>query len=101
MEKDTSVSLKALMTNGGLTSNTFVMQLLADLLGKPVLKSAMPDVSALGAAYMAGIGAGIFENGIDTLRSLRNEKIEFIPGADTSLQRENYREWQQAIKGKM
>ncbi|UAY54014.1 FGGY family carbohydrate kinase [Arachidicoccus terrestris] len=101
MEKDTSVPLKALMTNGGLTSNTFVMQLLADLLGKPVFKSAMPDVSALGAAYMAGIGKGIFKNGIDNLRKLRNEKIEFAAGEDTSLQQKNYREWLQAIKGKI
>ena len=55
MEKDAKLSLKELMADGGITSNKFVIQFLADLLNKPVFATiGMPDVSALGAAYLAG-----------------------------------------------
>ena len=40
----------------------FLIQFLADLLGKPVSLIGMPDVSALGAAYMAGLKAGVYED---------------------------------------
>ena len=58
MEKDAKLSLKELMADGGITSNQFVIQFLADLLNKPVATIGMPDVSALGAAYLAGLQAG-------------------------------------------
>jgi glycerol kinase len=55
MEKDTGVILKELMIHGGLSANGFVVQFIADLLDKPVHCSSMPDISALGAAYLAGL----------------------------------------------
>lgn len=73
MEMDTGIALKELMTNGGLTANNFVMQFMTDVLDKPVYQSTMADVSALGAAYMAGLEAGIF-SGLETLMGL--EKIK-------------------------
>jgi glycerol kinase len=57
MEKDAALSLKELMADGGMTANWFVMQFIADLLNKQVVSIPMPDVSALGAAYMAGLKA--------------------------------------------
>lgn len=62
MQKDTGVPIQELMVNGGITANNFVMEFLTDLLDSKVIKSTMPDVSALGAAYLAGLGAGIFKN---------------------------------------
>lgn len=95
MEKDTAIFLKGLATNGGLTSNTFVMQLLADLLDKPVYSSTMPDVSALGAAYMAGIKSGIY-SGIDFLRSIEHHTSEFVPGTNMNTQHQ-YEGWLKVI----
>jgi len=60
MEKDAAVVLKELSADGGISANQFVMHWISDTLGKTVLATEMPDVSALGAAYMAGLGAGIF-----------------------------------------
>ncbi|MGF7230324.1 FGGY family carbohydrate kinase [Arachidicoccus sp.] len=100
MEKDTSIPLKALMTNGGLTSNAFVMQFLADLLNEPVYKSVMADVSALGAAYMAGIEPGIYD-GIDFLRTLNKHRTEFIPHSNRATQNQCYSDWLKAIDGKI
>lgn len=62
MQKDTGVTIEELMVNGGITANRFVMDFVADLLQSKVIKSTMPDVSALGAAYLAALGKGIFKN---------------------------------------
>jgi glycerol kinase len=62
MQKDTGVPIKELMVNGGITANNFVMEFLTDLLDSKVIKSTMPDISALGAAYLAALGAGVFKN---------------------------------------
>ena len=99
MEKDTGILLKQLMTNGGLTANEFVMQLLTDVLAKPVSKSSMPDVSALGAAYMAGLQQGIFSD-IDTLKKLKSDKIILKQSGETGNATEWYRGWLQAINYK-
>lgn len=99
MEKDTGIPLKQLMTNGGLTANEFVMQLLTDVLLKPVSRSNMPDVSALGAAYMAGLQQGIFSN-IDILRNLKSDKIALKPSGESDKAMEWYQGWLQAINNK-
>lgn len=96
MESDTFISLKELMTNGGLSSNEFVMQLLTDLLNKPVYNSNMSDVSALGAAYMAGIQSGIFKD-INYLRTIDNHKKEFTPASDNIALNKSYKGWLKAI----
>ena len=96
MEKDASISIKELMTNGGLTANQFVMQLLSDILNKPVYSSSMPDVSALGAAYMAGIEAKVYD-GIDHLRRLKSNKKQFNPASDLLQQNQAYSGWVKAI----
>ena len=62
MQKDTGVDIEELMVNGGITANRFVMDFVTDLLQSKVIKSTMPDVSALGAAYLAALGKGIFKN---------------------------------------
>lgn len=62
MQKDTGLPIQELMVNGGITANNFVMEFLANLLDSKVIKSTMPDVSALGAAYLAAIGSGTIKN---------------------------------------
>ncbi len=95
MEEDTGISLAELMVNGGMTSNRFVLQLLADLLGKPVVNQGMPDVSALGAAYLAGLQAGIYKN-LDQLSQLHTEKKIAEPSGDQQV-KAWYTAWQQII----
>lgn len=78
MESDTGIELHQLMADGGVTSNRFVMQFLADLLQKPVVNIGIADVSALGAAYLAGLHTGIFKS-LDQLTQLSNEKKVYEP----------------------
>jgi glycerol kinase len=60
MEADTGMELEVLKVDGGLTSNQFVMQLLANLLDKSVVNLGLAEVSALGAAYLSGLQAGVY-----------------------------------------
>jgi glycerol kinase len=84
MELDAGVLLEKLMVDGGITANRFVLQFLADLLAKPVANIGMPDVSALGAAYLAGLKAGIFKD-IAHLQAL-NSQVSVVAPQGTSPQ---------------
>jgi glycerol kinase len=97
MEKDAAITLKELNADGGITSNQFVIQFLTDLLNKNVATIGMPDVSALGAAYLAGLKVGVYES-IDALKKLNTEKKIFLPAADTTKVNEGYNGWIKAIK---
>jgi glycerol kinase len=99
MEKDAGILLSALMANGGIASNPFVMQLLADLLQKNVASIGMPDVSALGAAYLAGLKAGVYES-IEQIKKLNAEKSFYSPATDSAKAIEGYAGWQKAIDNK-
>jgi glycerol kinase len=78
MEKEAGIILKELVTDGGITSNQFVMQFMADLLAKNVSSIQTADVSALGAAYLAGLQAGYYES-IESLKKLNADKKKFAP----------------------
>jgi glycerol kinase len=52
--------LRSLRVDGGGTANGFLMQFQADILGIPVEVSGMQEMTALGAAYLAGLGAGLW-----------------------------------------
>ena len=98
MEKDAGIKLKELMVDGGTTSNQFVVQFLSDLLNKNVTTIGFPDVSALGAAYLAGLHVGVYEN-LEKLTRLNTEKTIYRP-KDGSLIAKSYRGWQKAINEK-
>ncbi len=97
MEKDAGISLNELNADGGITANQFVVQFLTDLLNKNVATIGMPDVSALGAAYLAGLKAGVYES-IDALRNLNADKKKFTPAVDISKVNEAYNGWCKTIK---
>jgi len=99
MEKDADVSLQELNADGGITSNQFVMQLLSDLLQKNVTSIGMPDVSALGAAYMAGLKSGVYES-IESIKKLNTDKKSYLPATDPTKVNEAYIGWQKAINNK-
>jgi glycerol kinase len=96
MEKDAGVPLKELNVDGGITSNTFVIGFLTDLLNKNVATIGMPDVSALGAAYLAGLQTGVYES-IEALKKLNSNKKNHLPQADLTKVNEAYAGWQNAI----
>jgi glycerol kinase len=94
MQTDAGVALNALTVHGGLTKNQFVLDFLAGLLNSDLIKSDMPDVSALGAALLAGLQAKIFNN-IADIKKLRSQKTLVKKGAENT--DKYYAGWQQAI----
>lgn len=96
MEKDAGISLKELNADGGMTKNQFLIQFLADLLGKPVSLIGMPDVSALGAAYMAGLKAGVYVS-IDSLKKLNADKKICNPSGNELITQKGYAGWKTVI----
>lgn len=97
MEQDSGLSLEEIMVNGGMTSNRFVLQYLADLLAKPVVNKGLPDVSALGAAYLAGLKAGVYKN-LEHLAKMNTVRAAINPDTDREKVMENYEGWKTAVK---
>ena len=68
MEKDSGIALDTLRTDGGMVSNDLLMQFQSDILDRPVVRPAVQETTALGAAYAAGLAVGFFQD-TDDLRS--------------------------------
>jgi glycerol kinase len=77
MEVSTGVSPTEIRVDGGPSRNAFLMQVQADLLGMPISVSRLPDLTAFGAALMAGVGGGILTVS-DTL-ALAPPRIAYEP----------------------
>ena len=62
MGADASIALKELRVDGGAATNNTLMQFQADLLGVPVVRPAVTETTALGAAYLAGLAVGYWSS---------------------------------------
>lgn len=81
MQKDSGVSLKELKVDGGASRNNLLMQFQSDILGVPVIRPSVTETTALGAAYLAGLAVGYWEN-IDSIKTQWKAESEFRPSAD-------------------
>jgi glycerol kinase len=97
MQTDAGIQLSELMVHGGLTANQFVLQFLASLLDCAVVRSEMPDISALGAALLAGLKAGIFKD-LTAIKKLYAQKSTIENGKFADHINGYYLGWQQAVK---
>ena len=97
MEADSGIALKQLKVDGGITANRFVMQLLADLLNADIVNIGLGEVSALGAAYLAGLQQGIFQD-IDQLESPNINQQKFCPNAGSKDVQASYGAWKKAVQ---
>jgi glycerol kinase len=98
MEKDAGIQLTALNADGGITANAFLMQFLADVLDKNVTTIATADVSALGAALLAGLKVGVYKS-IESIKQLNSDKKVHQP-INTAIAQNYYTGWQKQISEK-
>lgn len=96
MEKDAGIPLNELMVDGGMTSNNFVLQFLSDLLERRIVNIGIQDVSALGAAYIAGLKAGVYKD-IQQLKYLNQNKTIIEPDRDNQQIFSWYSKWKDVI----
>ncbi len=97
MIKESEIELKELRADGGASENDFLMQFQADMLGVEVKTTAVKEVSALGAAFMAGLALGVWEN-IEEIESLRKVSSIYEPQMSEDMREKNYKGWKQAVK---
>jgi glycerol kinase len=96
MGQDSGTALSELKVDGGMTGNRLLMQLVADLLDVRVVASGLEEVSALGAAYMAGLGIGVFDS-LAELAPPPGTQASFDPSGASGRFEEHYRVWRQMI----
>lgn len=78
IQKDLGTDLKDLRVDGGAANNDFLMQLQSDLLDTVVLRPTELETTALGVAYIAGLGAGLYKS-IEDLQSIWQKDKVFSP----------------------
>lgn len=96
MQAEAGIALEFLLADGGASRNDQLMQFQADILDVPVLRSASPDVSALGALYLAGLTVGIWPS-LEAIAELSRAHDRFEPQMTESIRAGLVAGWQQAI----
>ncbi|TBW54371.1 glycerol kinase [Marinobacter halodurans] len=95
MEKD-GVRPVALRVDGGMVENNWVLQFLADVLGATVDRPKLIETTALGAAYLAGLKAGVFDS-LETLEGLWQCDRSFTPEMTKETRDRLYEGWVEAV----
>lgn len=94
MEQCSNIPLKDLRVDGGISKNRFIMQFLSDLLAKEIVNIGIQDVSAYGAACLAGLHKGIYQD-LEHLPNNVLDEMKYATSNDekVSLIQKNYQEW--------
>ena len=97
MEQDAGAPMQILRMDGGASVNRFLMQFQADILRCPIDRPAMVETTALGAAFLAGLHAGVWSNMTDIIR-IRESNCIFRPKMDAQLARDYVDRWHRAVE---
>ncbi len=97
MEADSGEQLRELRVDGGATENNFLMQFQADMLGRRLVRPADTETTALGAAYLAGLAAGIWSN-LEDLEGFWRIDRAFEPSISGTERDQLWAGWQDAIR---
>jgi len=96
VQRDTGAPLRELRVDGGASENHSLMQFQADLLGVAVVRPALSETTALGAAYLAGLGVG-FWRGVEQIAALQPEVRRFEPRMPPPQVASLRRRWTEAV----
>jgi glycerol kinase len=97
MESECGLTLPELRVDGGAVANDLLMQIQADILGREVVRPAVTETTALGAAYLAGLAVSFWQ-GQDELAGKWRVDKRFQPRMQTSQREELYQGWKRAIE---
>lgn len=92
-----SSPVSELRVDGGACNNDLLMQFQADLLGIPVVRPAVTETTALGAAYLAGLAVGVFPN-LEALSKLWRTERRFLPTMTRARAEELMTQWEHAVR---
>ena len=97
MNSESGNKFTELRVDGGAAVNDTLMQFQADLLGIPVLRPAVTETTALGAAYLAGLAVGFWKSP-EQIWSQRRNDTRFEPNADRNKIAAMRKRWQNAVE---
>ncbi|MEZ9535556.1 glycerol kinase [Vibrio lentus] len=97
MQADSGIKLAKLRVDGGAVANNFLMQFQSDVLDTEVHRPEVTEVTALGAAYLAGLAVGFWDS-IDELQDKAVLDRTFMPHHDEEKRNRRYKGWKRAIK---
>lgn len=97
MEADSGIRLAALKVDGGASANNFLMQTQANLSNAPVKRPQCVETTAMGAAYLAGIAVGYWENKEEVLTNWAIDRV-FEPDIDEAVREKMLRGWNKAVQ---
>jgi len=97
MEADSGIVLKELRVDGGATANNLLMQFQSDILQVPVVRPVVTETTALGAAYLAGLGVGYWSSEED-IRQQWAEDRRFTPAMEAEQTRRLLSGWKRAVR---
>lgn len=96
MVADVGIDLQELKVDGGAIKNDFLMQFQSDMLDVPVLRPVVTELTALGAAYLAGLAVGYWGSMDELLKNWKLDK-KFTPNMSEEVRARNYRGWKKAV----
>jgi glycerol kinase len=96
MQAASGGALRVLLADGGVTRNASLMQFQADLLGVPVQRNDTPELSAMGAAYLAGLATGVWAS-TDEVAALPRSVERFEPRMSDAERAGLYVGWREAL----
>ena len=97
MAADAKASLDEVKVDGGATANDFLCQFQADVLDATVARPAVIETTALGAAYLAGLGSGLWRS-LDAVAARHTIDRHFTPSMDPLARAEGYAGWRRAVE---
>ena len=92
-----AVPVSELRVDGGACINDLLMQFQADLLGIPVVRPAVTETTALGAAYLAGLSSGVYSSTAELSGLWRAERT-FLPTLSAERAAERMEQWAHAVR---
>ncbi|MFM2009174.1 MAG: hypothetical protein RIR02_1124, partial [Pseudomonadota bacterium] len=96
MQKDATLPLKELRVDGGAANNNLLMQFQADIMGVPVVRPQVTETTALGAAYLAGLGVGFWSSQEEIAAQWKVER-RFEPSMAADERASRLEVWNRAI----
>lgn len=96
MQQDCGVALGELRVDGGAVGNNLLMQFQADVLNTPVVRPAVTETTALGAAYLAGLAVGYWKN-LDDIAAHWSVERKFAPQMEAEARGKFYKNWKRAV----
>ncbi|MGZ3690787.1 MAG: FGGY-family carbohydrate kinase, partial [Pseudobdellovibrio sp.] len=97
MQKDLNKKMKRLRVDGGASQNNLLMQLQADYLQATVDRPKQVETTAIGAAYLAGLGIGHWKN-LDEIKLIWKKEAEFKPAMTKKDLTKRMESWKKAVK---